>query len=175
MLLPTCYGFPIDLVQPDSFRACLSQTAAPRPWCGTWLRPRQCQAELNTNTRVLCAVLPLRSFGRRWVFSGAGTAPLAPGGCDLLRAQPIPAPLCLPGSFWLWSCALVSLRSEEPAAGLGWVSRSGLQTTCPISCQGGLNSAPVPGVTAALLSSLVLGFVPSCSFCKDQPRRTVPL
>lgn len=99
---------------------------------------------------------------------------LAPGGCDLLRAQPIPAPLCLPGSIWPWSCALVSLRSEEPAAGLGWVSHSGLQTACPV-CQGGLNSAPVPGVTAALLSSSVLGFTPSCSFCKAQPRRTLPL
>lgn len=96
---------------------------------------------------------------------------LAPGGCDVLRAQPIPAPLCLPGSISLWSCALVSLRSEEPAAGLGWVSHSGLQTACPV-CQGGLNSAPVP---AALLSSSVLGFVLSCSFCKAQPRRTVPL
>lgn len=46
----------------DSFRFCLSETAVPKPRCGTWPRSHQCQAELNNNTRVCCAVLLLLNF-----------------------------------------------------------------------------------------------------------------
>lgn len=92
----------------DSFHFCLSETAVPKPRCGTWPRSHQCQAELNNNTRVCCAVLLLLNFRIKRFFPGTGSVLPAHRGYGLLQARLRPYhPAAYPGTSRSGSHALV--------------------------------------------------------------------